>query len=169
MSAMSAVKSWVMAEAGALGILAAMALMGPACSKHDDPGHAPGGHGHQPKNGGQLVEVGRHQFNIEVLVDAPKGKVTAWILDAHAEDYVRIAAPTLRMSALVGPATQELNLAAVANAASGEKAGDTSQFEGAADWLKSGTPFTGTFHDVTIRGVAFGNVTFQHGKPSPAK
>ena len=169
MSATSTMKSWGMVEAGALSILAAMALMGPACKKHDDHAHATEGHGHQPKNGGQLVEVGKHQFNIEVLVDAPKGKVTAWILDAHAEDYVRIAAPELRMSAAIGPATQEVKLVAMANTASGEKVGDTSQFEGSADWLKSNASFHGTFHDVTLRGMAFGNVVFQYGKPSPAK
>jgi hypothetical protein len=166
---MSATKPWALGKAWALSILAIVALGGGACSKQDEHAHASEGHGHQPKNGGQLLEVGKHQFNIEVLVDAPKGKVTAWILDAHAEDYVRVAAPTLRMSAAIGPATKEIQLAAVANAASGEKVGDTSQFEGSADWLKSNAPFNGTFHDVTIRGVAFGNVTFQHGKPSTAQ
>lgn len=169
MSATSALKSWGMAEAGALSILAAMALMGPACSKHDDHAHSAESHGHQPKNGGQLVEVGRHQYNIEVLVDAPKGKVTAWFLDAHAEDYVRIPAPSLRMTANVGNESKEVVLAAVANPASGEKVGDTSQFEGAADWLKNLPSFSGTFQDVSIRGTAFGNVTFRHGAPSHAK
>ena len=119
--------------------IALIPWLAPGCGKHDDHAPASSGHAHQPKNGGQLLEVGKHQFNIEVLVDASKGKVTAWILDA---------------------------LAAVANPASGEKVGDTSQFEGAADWLKSTPAFSGTFHDVTIRGASFGNVPFQHG-PAP--
>lgn len=140
--------------------------MAAGCGKHDGHAPDPSGHAHQAKNGGQLLEVGKHQFNIEVLVDAAKGKVTAWILDAHAEDYVRIPAPTLRLSAVAGGQQHEVTLAAVANPASGEKVGDTSQFEGVAEWLKSTPAFSGTFHDVAIRGAGFGNVTFQHG-PSP--
>lgn len=156
-------------HAAGLLALALSALLAPGCGKHDDHAHESSGHGHQPKNGGQLVEVGKHQFNIEVLVDAPKGKITAWILDAHAEDYVRIAAPALRLVASSPSGNQELPLAAVGNPASGEKVGDTSQFEASADWIRSTPAFTGTFQDVAIRGASFGNVTFQHGKPAQAK
>ena len=143
--------------------LALVPWLAPGCGKHDDHAPASSGHAHQPQNGGQLLEVGKHQFNIEVLVDASKGKVTAWILDAHAEDYVRIPAPALRLSAVAGGQPLEVTLAAVANPASGERVGDTSQFEGAAEWLKTTPAFSGTFHDVSIRGAAFGNVPFQHG------
>jgi len=144
-------------------------LLAVGCTKHEDHAQESPGHAHQPKNGGQLVEVGRHQYNIEVLVDAPKGKVTAWFLDAHAEDYVRIPAPSLRMTANVGNEPKEVVLAAVANPASGEKVGDTSQFEGAADWLKNLPAFSAAFQDVSIRGTSFGHVTFRHGAPSQAK
>lgn len=169
MSAMSACKHWFAVEAVSVAALVAVALLASSCTRHEDHAETPGGHAHQPKNGGQLVEVGKHQFNVEVLVDAPKGKVTAWILDAHAEDYVRIDAPALRMTAQVGNTQHEVSLDAVPNAASGEKVGDTSQFEGSAEWLKSAPAFSATFQGLAIRGTTFDAVAFQHGKAAPAK
>lgn len=146
----------------ALGTLVSIGLWASGCSK-DEHGHADshGGHGHEPKNGGQLIEVGKHQFNLEVLVDSASGKLTTWVLDAHAEGYVRIEAPQLQIKADAGGGEQLLILGAVANAASGEKVGDTSQFEGSAEWVKSAKGFKGRFVDVRIRGQAFGDVAFE--------
>ena len=86
-----------------MGLVAGMSLWSVGCSKEEDHAHAAhgGGHSHEPKNGGQLVEVGKHQFNFEILTDAAAGKMTAWVLDAHAEGYVRIPAPSLQVQAKV--------------------------------------------------------------------
>jgi len=146
--------SWVLA------LVLGVGLSGAGCSKDDE--HAGGGgHSHQAKNGGQLIEVGRHQFNFEILPDAAAGKLTAWVLDAHAEGYVRIAAPMLQVRATVDGQEKVLVLAAVANAASGEKVGDTSQFEGSAEWLKTAKAFSGKITGVNLGGKDFGDVAFE--------
>lgn len=147
-----------------MGLAAAAALGMAGCRKDDHDDHATGGHGHghEPKNGGQLVEIGKHQFNFELLADANAGKLTLWVLDAHAEDYVRIPAPTLTVKASVDGGEKLVVLNAVANAASGEKVGDTSQFEGSADWLKGAKGFSGTVQAVTLRGQSFGDVAFTY-------
>jgi len=157
MSVLASRRVWV------LGLLAGIVLWSTGCSKEGDHDHAAhgGGHAHEPKNGGQLVEVGKHQFNFEILTDATAGKMTAWVLDAHAEGYVRIPAPTLQVQARVDGQDKLLVLAAVANAASGEKVGDTSQFEGTAEWLKTAKDFSGKIVGVTLGGQNFGDVAFE--------
>jgi len=145
-----------------MALVVGVGLWGTGCSKDSDHDHAGGGgHAHEAKNGGQLVEVGQHQFNFEILPDAAAGKLTAWVLDAHAEGYVRIAAPMLQVRATVDGQEKVLVLAAVANAASGEKVGDTSQFEGSAEWLKTAKSFSGKITGVNLSGKDFGDVAFE--------
>ena len=48
----------------------------------------------------------------------------------------------------------------VANAATGEKVGATSQFEATADWLKTTATFDGVITSLTIRDNAFKGVAF---------
>ncbi len=145
-----------------LAVAAAGWLAGCKENADHDHDHGGGGHAHEPKNGGMLVEVGTHQFNLEVLPDPAAGKMTVWILDAHAEDYVRIPAPSLEVKATVGGAAKMVTLAAVANAASGETVGNTSQFEGSADWLKGIGSFSGVVGSVTLGGKNFGDVAFEY-------
>jgi hypothetical protein len=52
-----------------------------------------------------------------------------------------------------------LTLAAVANPATNEKVGDTSQFEVQADWLKTAGSFSGIF-TVEINGTKFEQVSY---------
>jgi hypothetical protein len=144
-----------------------------ACSKqseHKDYSKVPGGnahaghdhghaHAHVAPHGGTLVELGDHAFNVELLRDPATGKLTAWILDAHAENFVRIKASALELVAMPGGQFTPLTLAAVANPATGETVGDTSQFEVQADWLKTVGAFAGIV-TVEIRGTKFEKVGF---------
>ena len=83
---------------------------------------------------------------------------TAAVRDGHAENFVRIAAKEIELVAIVGGQRRTLALAAVANPATGETVGNTSQFEATADWLKSTAEFPGTVTAVDIRGTVFRNV-----------
>ena len=56
-----------------------------------------------------------------------------------------------------------LTLAAVANPATGETVGNTSQFEVQADWLKTAGAFSGIV-TVEIRGTKFEKVAFTLSK-----
>ena len=75
-------------------------------------------------------------------------------------DSIRPLAIAFAVTATVAGAKKTLTLAAVANPATGEKVGATSQFENTADWLKSPAPLTGTRDSLTIRDNTFKSVPF---------
>jgi hypothetical protein len=148
--------------------LAGVAFLATACSKSDHAAHdhdkktAHSAHDHTAPHGGTLIEIGEHAYNVELLRDAATGKLTAWILDAHAENFIRIKAPSLELVAMPGGKFTPLTLAAVANPATNEKVGDTSQFEAQADWLKTAGSFAGIF-TVEINGTVYKDVAYALG------
>ena len=149
--------------------LAGVAFLATACSKSDHAAHdhdkksAHSAHVHVAPHGGNLVEIGDHAYNVELLRDPATGKLTAWILDAHAENFVRIASPAIEVVAMPGGKFTPLSLAAVANPATGETVGSTSQFEVQADWLKTSGPFSGIV-TVEIKGTVFKDVAYSLAK-----
>ena len=128
------------------------------CSKSPNQRAASGGHVHTAPHGGTLIEVGDHAYNLELVRDASAGKLTVYILDGHAENFIRIAAPSIELVAIAGGERRPLTLQAVANAATGETVGNTSQFEAQADWLKNTAEFPGTVASIDIRGTKFNNI-----------
>jgi hypothetical protein len=141
--------------------LAATALLATACSKsHDhDKKSSSAGHVHVAPHGGTLVEIGDHVYNLELVRDNAAGKLTAYVLDGHAENFVRIAAPSFPLIAMPGGQYTPLVMKAVANASTGETVGDTSQFEVQADWLKDAPDFSGIF-TIEIKGTKFEQVAY---------
>lgn len=140
-----------------LASLFCAALLISGCSK--SPDHAAhGGHAHTAPHGGTLFEIGDHAYNLELVRDASTGKLTAYILDGHAENFVRISAPAIELVAFTGGERRSLALQAVANAATGETVGNTSQFEGQADWLKNSNELAGTIASLEIKGTRFDNI-----------
>jgi len=107
------------------------------------------------------VVLGREAFHLELVRTAETGLLTCYVLDGHMESFVRIPATSLALETTVSNQTSTVALLPVANAATGEKPGDTSQFEAKADWLKTTTNFSGRFPSLTVRGVSFTNVTFR--------
>lgn len=134
-----------------------LALVGCSKSGHNHAASG-GGHVHVAPHGGTLVEIGDHAYNLELLRDPAAGKLTAWVLDGHAENFVRIAAPSIELVALTGGQRRPLSLKAVANAGTGETVGNTSQFEAQADWLKSAGELPGTIEAIEIKGTSFRNI-----------
>ncbi|MEY4939816.1 MAG: hypothetical protein RIQ93_1551 [Verrucomicrobiota bacterium] len=142
-----------------LATLTALGLVIGGCSKQESAPAAAGGHQHAAPHGGTLVEVGEHAYNIELVREAATGKMSAYVLDGHAENFVRITAPTLEVIAFTGGQRRSIVLRAVPNSGTGETVGDTSQFEGQADWLKQTDKFPGAIPLVEIRGSKFANVS----------
>ena len=129
-----------------------------ACSKKADQA-ATGKHEHHAPHKGALEELGDEFAHVELVLDEKTGKLTAFILDGEAENPVRIAQDVLRLKITGianGDATVELK--AVPNALSGEKVGDTSQFEGASDRLKGVSKFGGSLDAITVKGKSFAAV-----------
>jgi hypothetical protein len=117
-------------------------------------------HAHTAPHGGTLVEVGEHQFSLEFVRDAAAGTLTAYVLDGHAENFVRLGAKVIEVAIDVKGRVEKLTLAAVANELSGETVGDTSQFTVQADWLKREGEFKGRIAVLEIRGMTFKDIAF---------
>ena len=129
-----------------------------------DGAHDHGGahkHEHRAPHGGTAIVLGKEAFHLELVRTAEAGLLTCYILDGHMESFIRIPAPHLSIETTVSNQTQTLELVPVANAATGEKSGDTSQFEARAAWLKTTTNFTGKVFGITIKGTTFTDVNFR--------
>jgi hypothetical protein len=131
------------------------------CSKSgsDHAGHDHHHH-HTAPHGGTLVELGDHLFNVELVRDAAAGKLSLYVLDAHAENFVRTALPGIALTVQAGAATHTLPLLPVANAATGETVGDTALYEATAAWLTTTATFTGEIPRLELKGRTFTNVKF---------
>jgi hypothetical protein len=146
--------------------LCLVSLAGCGRDDHDHARSATSGHVHTAPHGGLLIEVGEHAYNLELLLDAPTGRLTAWVLDGHAENFIRIKAASLELIASVGAERRPLTLVALANSATGETVGDTSQFEVQTEWLKTAPRFEGVVPALEIRGANFNNLAFTFSRPA---
>ncbi len=147
-----------------LVLAAALAVLA-GCGKRDPhAGHSHGKHAHAAPHGGTLIELGDHAYNLELVLDAPAGKLTAYLLDGHAENFVRVKAPAFEVVASGGAEKRVLLFRAVANPATGETVGNTSQFEAQADWLKTQASFDATLTALEIRGTNFTSFPFNFPK-----
>ena len=143
-------------------LLASVALIA-GCAK-SSPGPAavppPAKHEHHPPHSGTPVVLGDEVYHVELVLDPATGKLSAYVLDGEMENFIRSAAPSFEMSALVKGELKALTLRAVPNPATGETVGDTSLFETQADWLKTTKNFDGVIKSLAIRGTTFTDVEF---------
>lgn len=125
-----------------------------------------GHHAHAAPHGGTLVEVGEHQFNLELVHDVAEGRLTAYVLDAHAEKFVRLPIQGFALVALVNGRRESLPMAAVGNPMTGETVGDTSEFSAQADWLKTRIACDAYIPALDIRGTTFTEIRFAFRTPA---
>jgi hypothetical protein len=131
-----------------------------AGSDHDhESEHAE--HVHRPKMGGQLVELGEEAFHFELLNDRTTGRLTLWVLDGEVENFLRVTNASFAAVLSANGRETPIEFKATVNGATGERVGDTSQFDAQADILKTTNVLSGRLPEVDIRGSSFTNVTFQ--------
>ncbi len=137
------------------------------CSDH---AHEHGSlHVHQPLRGGVLYELGKHGsgHNLELVTNG-KGQLELFVLDAHAENYVRISQKQIDLEIINsnGPVTV-LPLHAIADSATGETVGNTSLFRsisGITDLL----PLSATLTSLKIGSSQYEKVSIEFsGNPKP--
>ncbi len=149
--------------AGSLVTLAAASLLLAGCGQEVHVhSQASGGHKHASPHGGVAVELGDHQFHLDFLHDPAAGTLTAWVMDAHAENFVRVALPALNVQVATDSQTNALALLPVANLSTGETTNETSQFRAEAPWLKDLRRFNGLIDTVEIRGRKFSGIRFTY-------
>lgn len=123
---------------------------------------APHRHEHTPPHGGTPVVLGDEEHHLEIVREAGTGKLTAFVLDGHLEQFIRITAPSFTLEVAAPRAT--LTFRAVTNSASGETFGDTAQFEAQADWLKTTPAFDAVLPSLSVRAKTYTNVAFNFPK-----
>jgi hypothetical protein len=135
-----------------------------AADDHDKHDHD---HDHDAPHGGALVVVGDEAGHVELVLDPETGKLTAYVLDAHAEDAVPVAhaelklAVTLEKEGVDLPEAKEILLLAV-NPADGKAA----EFAAVVEELKGAKEFDVALEVIRIgdkehKGIAF---RFPEGK-----
>lgn len=135
----------------------------PHDADHDHDGEAHEHH-HTPPHGGALVELGEHESQFEVVLDAASGKLTAYVLDAHAENAVRLNVPqiTLRLRSVgdkpLPNGEREIQLQAVGNALTGETSGDTSVFAAEVSELVGAARFEAILPIISVKGREYRDV-----------
>jgi hypothetical protein len=121
-------------------------------------------HKDQPPHGGTLVALGHEEYQLELVLDAPAGKLQAYVFDGELENFVRVAAETFDVTAKLPVHDAVLVFKAVPNRATGETVGDTSMFEAQADWLKTTPAFDAILKEITIRGGVYRDIAFNFPK-----
>ncbi|MDB6128902.1 MAG: hypothetical protein JWM04_9 [Verrucomicrobiales bacterium] len=142
------------------------------CSKTDTasstntPKAATAHHEHKPPHGGAPVELGEEEYHVEFVTERGSGILRAFVMDGELENFVRIEAPTLEVTAKLPGKEEILILKPVPNSATGETVGNTSLFEGQADWLKTTTNFDAVLKQISVKTKTYTNVIFNFPKGS---
>lgn len=147
---------------------AALPLLVWSCGKsapvhdHASAAAAGAGHGHEhhAPHGGTPVVLGDEAYHLELVADAGRGVLQAFVLDGHMENFIRCNAASFEIIATAAGEKRPLLFLPVGDPATGEKPGDTSLFEARADWLKTTPRFDGVLTQLVIRGTTFGGVNF---------
>ena len=84
-------------------------------------------HEHNAPHGGQLIELGDHEYHAEVVMDHDEHKFTVYILDAHAEAAQAIDAKEITLNMTLGDKPEQFKLAAARQKTDPE--GKSSRFE----------------------------------------
>jgi hypothetical protein len=150
------------AVAGSLLFLAGCGDGGHGAGGGSAGGSGGGGHHHGSAHGGAAVELGEHQYQLDIANDPATGVLKAWVMDGHMDGFVRVPLKSFQIEVVAGTAMQTVTMNAQANTATGETVGDTSQFEGQAPWLKGLTNFSGSVPEIDVRGTVYRKVKFQY-------
>jgi hypothetical protein len=141
-------------------ILIALFVVGCAEHQHNESCGSYGGlHVHEPLLGGQLMALGEHGsgYNLELLIDE-KNHFSVYILDAHAENFVRIDQESLQVN-LSDENTTSLTLHAVADSATGETVGNTSHFQSKGT-VENFLPLKGIIQMIEIGSKQYSEIEF---------
>lgn len=138
-----------------LGVLAIGLIA--ACSESADHSHS-----HAPPMGGHLIELGDHEFQVEILLYPESGILEAYIWDGHAERDVRIAMKSLTVHVSVGDRSTAISLTGEANIYGKSVESKWSKFTGQHDSLKKIDHLEGTLDEITIAGKTFHNTAFHY-------
>ena len=137
-----------------------------ACSQDNDHDHdhdKDKSHAHDSKMGGKLVDLD-HVVQLEFVLDSKAGKLTAYVWDGHVENAVKVTQETIDVQVRPkGGDAFTIKLAAQTSKLSGNKPGNSSQFEAASDRLKGLDHIEGTVVRIKAKGNEWEGFEFHAG------
>lgn len=120
------------------------------------------GHEHAAPHGGHLIELGEHQYNVEVVFPDSDGNLSVYVLGPHAETPVMVSAEDIEFELEAGDDEVEVELTAVE--AVEEKASHFTAPASALGDAKDIEEIEAHLH-VTIEGTEFtGGLDHDHGE-----
>ena len=137
------------------GILLGLGLLLSGCTKSNEVKEILI-HQHHAPHGGTAVVLGNELCHLEIVQDTEAHTLTAYVLDSEMENFVRIEQPTVELQL----ATQKLVLHGVENSATGEKVGDTAQFQLTSDFFSKTTTFDAVIKLIKVNNHTFTEVRF---------
>ena len=143
-----------------LFILFTLFVVGCTEHQHDESCGSHGGlHVHEPLLGGQLMALGEHGsgYNLELLIDE-NNRFSVYILDAHAENFVRIDQESFQVN-LSDENKTSITLHAVADSATGETVGNTSHFQ-SKETVENFLPLKGIIEMIEIGSKQYSEIEF---------
>lgn len=147
-----------------LGILIFFSACGGGSS---DSGQSHNGHHvHVAPHGGKLIEVGEHGagFNLELVLH-PDGFLQIYVLDAHAENFVRISSQSIDFEIKDSNNTiKQFTCEAVADPVTGETIGSTSLFT-STERVQKYLPFSASIPKLDILEFSYENLNFDFETP----
>lgn len=144
-------------------LLFSLGITGCGDNQHTHGSHAESGHHqHVAPHGGTLLEVGPHGsgFNLELVLQSD-GFLQIYVLDAHAENFVRIAAETIEVEVLdLNQSSSKIFCKAVADPGTGETVGDSSLFA-STETITGFLPLKAKIQTLPIKKQVYENIVFE--------
>jgi hypothetical protein len=128
--------------------------------------HDAGHDDHAPPHGGTPVIVAEDKFHLELVHDLTAGKMQAYVLDGHLEDYVQVSETSFAMVAKTGGKDEQLTFQRAPEPGSGKVPEKSSLFEVEVGWLKAAKEFEGHIPAIRLNGTTFTNISFSFPKGS---
>ena len=133
------------------------------------------GHVHKAPHGGTLVVLGAEAAHLEFVIDRDAGTLTCYVLDGEAENPVRLAQDSVRITITWNDQQEGVGsvfaLMPVASELTGERAGDSSEFRVKdRDIARRPGRFKVKIEKVEVTGQTFTGVefAFPEGNEAPA-
>jgi hypothetical protein len=117
-------------------------------------------HQHHAPHGGTAVVLGNELYHLEFVLDSQARTLTAYVLDSEMENFVRIEQSTLELQITSHSSQIPLVLNAIENSATGEKQGDTSEFQCTSDFFSKTIAFDAVIKLIKINNHTFSEVKF---------
>ena len=111
---------------------------------------------------GNLLRLGKSFAYVEFVLDPTKGELTLYVLDAQAENPIRLAQEAVRVSGTAVGHPFTVKMDAVDVPETGEKKWDTSVFRGETKDLVGVDHFDGAIFFIRIKGNNFSKTRFKY-------